>query len=394
MSRFSQMYSISFIYRMVYCACCLLALSVWSTTLEAQETTNANDSLQQTELEQKMATMQDILESIDQLNQELEKNERSYKAAETEEGKNLISEQIKSINERLAQLDKDFTILSTGIDRESFFDTEEEELSWQEEIGDIFSPIIYELKQITAHSREMERLRNTIPYFERRIAQMELALFNIDTLNTYSENRVINRRLSELSKYWEGHRQEQQTELETMRLQLEKLEKEKKTFGEIAGEVSRVFFKSRGRNLLLAVLMFVFTFFSLRYIHKFIHRYTRVRRSQKRQFFLRLIDIVYYLFTIIASLGFFLMVLYLASDWVLLGLSVLLILGLIWASKRALPTFFEQAKLLLNLGAVREGERLLYKNVPYMVESLNIYTELVNPELEGGYVRLPIKDLI
>ncbi|MEM1321351.1 MAG: mechanosensitive ion channel family protein [Bacteroidota bacterium] len=371
-----------------------LLFPLLSTLPFAAQAQQANtDSLRQAELGQKITTMQDILQSISALEEELGLKEKEYKKAKTEEGQKLIEEDIKVINERLSLLDKDFTMLSTGIDQVSFFENEEKELDWKAEIGAIFSPLLYELKEITAQSREIERLRNTVPLFERRITQIEEALREINDLDNSNKNPQINSRLIVLAEFWNGHKQEQEAQMETMKLQLEKLEKEKKSFGELSGDVSRVFFKSRGKNLLLAVLMFILTFFILRYFHKLLHKHTSIGRSGKRRFLSRLIDITYYFFTIIASMAFFLMVLYMASDWVLLGLSILLILGLIWASKKALPSFFEQAKLLLNLGAVREGERVVYKGVPYLVESLNLYTELSNKALEGGYIRLPIKDL-
>ena len=43
---------------------------------------------------------------------------------------------------------------------------------------------------------------------------------------------------------------------------------------------------------------------------------------------------------------------------------------------------------------MREGERLIYQGISWKIETLNLYTDLYNPLLEGGTVRLPIKDLI
>jgi hypothetical protein len=54
--------------------------------------------------------------------------------------------------------------------------------------------------------------------------------------------------------------------------------------------------------------------------------------------------------------------------------------------------FVREVTLLLNLGAVREGERVMYNGIPWLVRSLNFYTRLVNPELEGGDIRLPLRD--
>jgi hypothetical protein len=108
----------------------------------------------------------------------------------------------------------------------------------------------------------------------------------------------------------------------------------------------------------------------------------------------RLVDVAVQAFAVVAGIFTALLVLYAASDWVLLGLALLFLAGLAWASKQALPLFFEQAKLMLNLGSVREGERLSLHGVPWEVRRINVYTDLVNPALTGGKLRLPIRDLI
>ena len=48
----------------------------------------------------------------------------------------------------------------------------------------------------------------------------------------------------------------------------------------------------------------------------------------------------------------------------------------------------------MNLGTVREGERLVYQGIPWKVQALNFSTQLVNPLLKGGMLRLPLKDLM
>jgi len=108
----------------------------------------------------------------------------------------------------------------------------------------------------------------------------------------------------------------------------------------------------------------------------------------------RLVDVVY--FVLVGGVAIFaaLLVLYVAGDWVLLGLALLFLLGLAWASKNAIPQFFEQIRLLLNLGTVREQERVVYYGLPWRVTRLSIYSVLRNEELTGGLVRLPLKELM
>jgi small-conductance mechanosensitive channel len=46
----------------------------------------------------------------------------------------------------------------------------------------------------------------------------------------------------------------------------------------------------------------------------------------------------------------------------------------------------------LNIGAMRETERILYRGLPWRVESINMYTTLKNPELDGE-MRIPLAEL-
>jgi hypothetical protein len=86
-------------------------------------------------------------------------------------------------------------------------------------------------------------------------------------------------------------------------------------------------------------------------------------------------------------------VLYSVGDWLLLGLSLIALVALILAAKNGLPRYFTQARLVLNLGEVREGERIVYHGLPWLVKSLNLVTELTNPALQQGSMRVPIAEI-
>ena len=50
--------------------------------------------------------------------------------------------------------------------------------------------------------------------------------------------------------------------------------------------------------------------------------------------------------------------------------------------------------MILNLGPVRQNERIIYEGIPWKVPKVNLYTSLINPALEGGEIRLPMRDLV
>jgi len=90
----------------------------------------------------------------------------------------------------------------------------------------------------------------------------------------------------------------------------------------------------------------------------------------------------------------FVIALYFTNDWLLLALALLFLFGIAWTGKHTLPKYFDQTKMMLNLGSVRHGERLIYQGIPWEVQKINFYTDLINPALEGGLIRLPMRDLM
>ncbi|MFT4549093.1 MAG: hypothetical protein ACI9MB_003064 [Verrucomicrobiales bacterium] len=153
------------------------------------------------------------------------------------------------------------------------------------------------------------------------------------------------------------------------------------------------FFRTRGKNILITIAAMAIALFSLRYLHRSIDRF-RPFRKRGNSFAGRLIDVVFYAVTKLLTVSVGLAALYALGDWMLLGFSLILLAGFLWASKTAILQLGDQVKLMLNLGSVREGERLVFDGIPWEVKRIGVYTRLTNPALEGGELRLPLRDLI
>jgi small-conductance mechanosensitive channel len=97
----------------------------------------------------------------------------------------------------------------------------------------------------------------------------------------------------------------------------------------------------------------------------------------------------YRLVTAIVIVLAILMVLYVRGDVLFLTLALIAIAGAALSLRQTLPRYTAELRLLLGVGPVREEERIVFNDVPYLVESLSIYSVLRNPLLEG-VVRLPL----
>ncbi|UCF93308.1 MAG: hypothetical protein JSW39_03870, partial [Desulfobacterales bacterium] len=200
--------------------------------------------------------------------------------------------------------------------------------------------------------------------------------------------------MSILKKDWMNKAQQISNQLTVVKYQLDEKIKEKKSLLDSTQNILRLFFKSRGRNLFFSIAAFIFVFLSLRLLHQLAYRFSPILRSKERSFYIRLTEVLYHIVTFLGAVSASLIVLYSSGDWVLLSVAIIFMIGLAWTVKQGLPRFWEQIKLLLNLGTVRENERVIYRGLPWRVASINLYSQLENPALKSSRIRLPLRDLI
>lgn len=101
-------------------------------------------------------------------------------------------------------------------------------------------------------------------------------------------------------------------------------------------------------------------------------------------------SILVLLFCIISSM----VTLYILNDWLLLSIVILFLIAVAWASRQLIPRMFQEVRLAMNLGTVKEHERLIWNGVPWLVESIGLQATLTNDSLQGGMVQLPVGDLV
>jgi hypothetical protein len=77
----------------------------------------------------------------------------------------------------------------------------------------------------------------------------------------------------------------------------------------------------------------------------------------------------------------------------LLVIAVILLVLMLVGLRNKIPFIIEETRMLLDLGPVREHERVIYRDLPWMVRSLGVYSHFNNPALEG-VLRLPMTDVM
>ncbi|MFP4168872.1 MAG: hypothetical protein ACLFSY_08530 [Desulfonatronovibrionaceae bacterium] len=341
-----------------------------------------------------------VLESIEEqqseLRGQLRQRREELEEAKSAESKNEILKDINEISSSIQELEKNFLHIAAGVDPKAVEGGEEPEFKWNQEVISLVRPLVQELKKLTAGPRKKERLQAEAEETRERLSVVNKALKNMSALMQETENPDLQKSLQSLHRKWEDRRKRLKNSLAVVSSQLDKLEQEKQSFIQSARQNVEGFFRNRGKNAFLAVLSFLAVFIGLRYVLRRLIRIMPGRRkgAEIRGFYARLGELIFHILTLTAAIGALMAVLFAVGDWVLLSLIIIFLLGLGWTAKQGLMRFWEQIKLFLNLGAVREGERLVYAGVPWKVSKLNFYTDLENPAFEKCRLRIPIKELL
>jgi hypothetical protein len=339
-------------------------------------------------------TLKTIMSSVDELRQQIDQKEQELQLVKTEAQKARVLKELTELNTHHAALTRDFQQIATGVNLEAYTAKPKQSFDWREELQDVLGPIVKELQNLTARPREIERLRGEVGYYEKQIATARNALQNVQKLILETQDQELRNGLEGVEKQWKQKEQHISGQLAVVHYQLSEKLKEERPFLESFQDLMKSFFKSRGRNFILALAAFVFVLFLFRFLHRFIDRWSPLSGSGERGFYARLSNLLFQVVAFVGATGASVLVLYVSGDWVLLSFAVLFLLGMIWTARQTLPKFWTQARFLLNLGTVRENERIIYQGIPWIVQSLNFNTQLLNPQLKGGMLRLPLQELM
>ena len=286
------------------------------------------------------------------------------------------------------------SIVTGGLDLENFQEMPDQSFDWQSDLIEIIQPIFQSLKDLTEQPRAMERIRKTIEFYQQNLVEIN---DSIQKIQEWQSEQIVDlsarQQIKAIEESWLLRKSEAQRNLELFQLQLSNLQIRQESIWSSVWTAFGAFLTGRGLNLMLAVLATMAVWFGMRSVLRFMVPKEGVDEFQTRSQYLRVLFYTYRILMMMASTAVFLIVLYVTGDWLLLGLALLILAGIAIGLKKYLPQFLAEAKLLLNLGAVREGEMVTYEGVPWMVKSINIYSHLVNPVLEGGELRMPLREM-
>ncbi|MEP3275827.1 MAG: hypothetical protein ABJN26_19345 [Stappiaceae bacterium] len=311
--------------------------------------------------------------------------------AKTEVDKNELLEKLRIVNLELTKLEDQIVTLATGV-AESELNPVDESFELQRELEQLVSPFVLMLKSATENAREIEQLKRLLLAASEEKQKAEDAIAQITPLIEQApQSGPLQNRLQVILQDWETRLTLAQDQTTTVRQQLHARENEKVDPADVASSAFTSFFSDRGRNLFFGVVAFFLVLVLLRLLRRVL--LALIGAPRNRRFTVRLCALIYDALTVCLAFGTTIAIFNFYNDWFLTGAMLLVFLTMGWFILKSLPSLFEQVTLLLNLGAVQEGERVVINNVPWCVTKLDLYTELENPTLRGGHYTVPVREL-
>jgi len=383
------------------CSYCLLLalLAAGATVTHAQ---SDNDSAATDNAQRAASVAPQVLQQVRELTREIDESKSELQLLEEQIAKTSATDELEALQldrEKLQSRLEDqigtLEQIATGaVDLSLFDQPSDQEFSWQSELREVLKPLLYEIKKLTEKPRQLELLRTRKSSLETRLEAASLAIAEIESLRTAVASTEVKQTLDNLLAEWRDRSEDIESELNLLTFQLNEKANAEQSKGVAIANAFASFFTGRGLNLLLAIGVFIITFIIFRYFSHLLERWISRGQDAERRLFARLLHIIFQVLTVLVATFALMATLYALGDWLILTLLLILLVGIVFALRDSLPRFVDEARLLLNLSAVREGERVIYRGLPWKVSRLNIYSHLVNPLLTGGRLRLPMSEML
>jgi hypothetical protein len=366
------------------CLLCLLAVAPLHAEDAATPTGKQSDTIK---------TLNSLMQLRDELKADITALNRELDAAQGATAKRDIQTRIDKLDADLQTTTYNLREIAAGADLASLRFEDEPPFNFQQEVFSLLEPALKEMKDMTSHVRQKSELKEKIASYREKLPLAGQAIANINRLLQESGDAALDKYLQGMLAEWTKQQTFMQSELQSAELQLEKLEASEASLAEASQSYLKTFFQQRGLYLGQALLAVIVVLLLSRLSYRLMVRLIPGYRAEHRSFQLRLTDLLHRVFTVMLAIIGPMVVFYVVEDWVLFSLGILLLLGIGLTLRQALPRYWQQVQLFLNVGSVREGERIDLDGLPWRVKYINIFSLLENP-VAGLIQRVRIDDLV
>ena len=339
-----------------------------------------------------VASLRAQYEAIRIKREEVQKLEDELAAETNEVSREGIVKKLEKATRELNELVLNFNENAAGIDIGLFEDKPKETFSWERQLGEILQPILAEMENATSLSRKIADLRQEKEAAEEKAEAAGRAVAHLESLLAETSEGPLDSALREQLETWEDRVRLAENRAESASLQLENLEREEQ--GLLAGSTTyiREFLRKRGFNLAIGIGSALGVFFLVRLVLSVARRFRKT--DNPKNLGSRVFVLTANLLSVLGAVAAMLVAFSATGDLFLFGIVLLFLLGVAWGGMKVLPQFVESLKIILNVGMVKEGERIIFDGIPWDVESLGFTSRLTNHRLDDAVQILPVRHLV
>lgn len=319
--------------------------------------------------------------------------------------KNLPEEEKEDLTQRLQTLNtqnKEFitlfeqTVLG-GIDISLFSEPKTDpnatnlaNYNWQQEILIILQPYFAEMQRATEKTKQIDLLHEEQKELIHKIELVKTGLETLESIDKKALNQQSQKLLTKIQDEWSDRLKSLEHQENIVDLKLLDLTDTRHFLKKFTDNLW-LFIRNEGLALLLAfgISITVYSVFS-----QLIMLFTRYQKRDKTRvlnFKWRLTLLTLQAVNIVLAICIFLVILHTSGNIMLFGLAALLIIFLVISLRNTIPNYIHRLRVFLNLGQAREGERVIYNEIPWEISKINLYNVyLTNPLLDNGELRVTI----
>ena len=379
--------------------CCILlfsSITVAETSAPTTQPPSASTPKEsKTQEQEKIEMLTSLIALQKSLKEQILLTKKKYKHSRSDAEKVTLEQEISELDQQFSDTATDFERIATGVESALFAEKKPETFSWKDELASLVEPGIKELKRFTIRARKKSRLKDSTGELTKLSQTAGEAVTHLQTIAETTTDKQVKERVKALLPEWTNIEERLLNKLELAQLELSQLHEQELSLIESSSNSIRTFFKNRGFYLVIALFTFIAVLIACRVSYRvflFILRKFHYTEKQ-RSFHVRVLDILFQAASIVLAVTGLFFVLYLAEDWFLLSMAIIFFFGIFWTIRQGLPRLWQQGRLMLNVGSIRENERIILYGVPWRVTSIHVFCQLENPTL-GTRLRIPIEDLV
>lgn len=311
----------------------------------------------------------------------------------SDDAKLELQDELQALNEDIQNIRLTFEQVAVGAVDIGVFNEESGEFNWRDEVTQVMLPIMQNLKALTEKPRKIQALKAEIATANQQSDVIDDVVAALETQIDQSDSANTRQTLTSLLQTWVDRKSETIRAVELAQVKLKNLQKNDTSVWQSFKSGLLNFITGRGLTLLLAFAAAAAVWLLMRLLSVLLLSKAKREAGDKYRTRQRLVHYAFKALTAIIMLIAVIVVFYTRGDVLLLGLALLIVAAVVLGLRNTIPKFIAETRLLLNLGSIREDERVVYNGLPYHVSSLNMYSVLRNPELTG-VVRLPLESMV